>query len=669
MFKKITSPLLVFVVLLNAMIAYQAVEERSLNAPPQATAAFRIMDWSGERRGTDIRDAIATLADESGVQVAQIVQDPADPRASRILYSGSSVNSGTTPSGFNMLDIPPEFGRLMSTELVVDAAPAPLSPIGEWSGWGPVSAFQNFIERLSAEGITAEIIGNPTQLPTISSLPPSLLQVFACLVLLVIGIGVARVISAQRTLAVQQLHGATFTAKLWGMLDALAAVFAATMAIVGVLEVLFCFVLYDGAYISEFVGQTFLLAGLLFVFLVAGMSLATFLYHQIDPLPALQGATPGRSLLLTSWLLHGLLLIVVASLGATALSASHQFDSFSTYADQIKDENLSTVQFGGVYTQEQESEVGPIAGAWITDLDQRGDGLVAHHVALMNGPRTIDLLYVNDAYLERNPGQLPLATENTNSVHVYRPSHISNEELTGALEDVAFQSDSPEDSIIVHDVDSTGTYPTYSMPSAGGSSAVTSVSDPVLAVLPPGSIAATGFALSGDGFYVTDGDRALADAAENPGLNRYLRSVTPLSAITNQTIASTSADLAAAVSAFVAGIIALIIVTMTGVISYGQYARKRLKIQYLFGWRLSSMYLWFIVLEALALAALAVWLFNEWSAFRAEQESYLLVGLQGSGTPFFAGIAALVVLASSVILFTLSTAFVHHRMVKKGATQ
>ncbi|VDG76268.1 Uncharacterised protein [Actinobaculum suis] len=86
MFKKITSTLLVFVALLSTMIAYQALEERSLNAPPQATAAFRIMDWSGERRGTDIRDAIATLADESGVQVAQIVQDPADPRASRILY-------------------------------------------------------------------------------------------------------------------------------------------------------------------------------------------------------------------------------------------------------------------------------------------------------------------------------------------------------------------------------------------------------------------------------------------------------------------------------------------------------------------------------------------------------------------------------------------------------
>ncbi|MDI9498355.1 MAG: hypothetical protein QM270_07715 [Bacillota bacterium] len=668
MFRKVTSPLLAFVALLCAVIAYQVLEERSLNAPPQATVVFRIMDWSDGRSGSEIRNTISKLARQSCVQAAQIVQDPADPRASRILYTTGPGSATTSPSPATGLDIPPEFGHLMTTK-VVDGAPPGLSPIGEWSGWGSESSFQDFIGRLSVDGIAGEIISRPIQLPGLTSLPISFLQIYACLVLLIIGMGIAQVVSAQHTLAVQQLHGVSFVVKLWHTLAAPATVFAAATIIIGIVEALYCFAVYDGAYLREFVGQTVLLAGVLIVFLLAGIALAAFLYHRIDPLPALQGATPGRSLLLMSWLLHGLLLIVVASLGTTALGAAHRFDSFRAYAEQIRDENLSVVQFGGVYTPEQEAEVGQLADAWITEVDLRGNGLVAHHATLMDGLMPVDVLYVNNAYLDRNPGEMALQTNKLNSVHVYRPGNVSDAVFEKLLEEVAFQNDSAEEAIAVHDVNRTGTYPTYSMPSPAAGMSVTSVSDPVVVVLPQGSAAATAFALSGDGFFVSDGDQVLSDAAENPGINRYLRSITPLSTIADQIIASTSGDLAARVSAFIAGVFALLIVTLTGVVSYGQYARRRLAIQYLFGWRPGSMYLWFIILEALAAAALGVWFFGRLRAFRAEQESYLLVGTAGSASPFYAVPGALLAFAISFIVFVLGTTFVHRHLVRKGAIQ
>lgn len=124
-----------------------------------------------------------------------------------------------------------------------------------------------------------------------------------------------------------------------------------------------------------------------------------------------------------------------------------------------------------------------------------------------------------------------------------------------------------------------------------------------------------------------------------------------------------------AIAALVVGILALVIVTMTGVISYGQYARKRLEIQFLFGWKLSSMYLWFIVLEFFALAALGWWFVREVGRHRSEQESYILTGLDGSVVPFYAAPAALIALVISIIVFVGTTALVHTRMVKKGAVQ
>lgn len=668
MFRKVTLPLLVFVALLCAVIAYQALEERSLDAPPQATVVFRIMDWSNGRTGSEIRNTVSELARQSCVQAAQMVQDPADPRASRILYTAGPGSATTSPSPATGLDIPPEFGHLMITK-VVDGAPPGLSPIGEWSGWGSEPSFQDFIDRLSADGISGEIISRPIQLPGLTSLPMSFLQIYACLVLLVIGMGITQVVSAQRTLAVQQLHGVSFVVKLWHTLAAPVTVFAAATIIISIVEAIYCFAVYNGTYLREFVGQTVLLVGVLIVFLLAGIALAAFLYHRIDPLPALQGATPGRSLLLTSWLLHGLLLIVVASLGTTALGARHRLDSFRTYAEQIRDENLSVVQFGGVYTQEQEADVGQLAGKWITEVDLRGDGLVVHHATFMDGPMPVDVLYVNNSYLDRNPGEMTLQTNNLDSVHVYRPGNVSEGAFEMVLEDVTFQNNSAQEAIVIHDVNQTGTYPTYSMPSPAAGMSVASVSDPVVVVLPQGSAAATAFALSGDGFFITDGDQALSDVAENPELNRYLRSITPLSTIAAQTIASTSGDLAARVSAFIAGVIALIIVTMTGVVSYGQYARKRLAIQYLFGWRPSSMYLRFIFMEALTAAALGVWFLGRLRAFRTEQESCLLVGTAGSTSPFYALPAALLTFAVSFSVFVLSTAFVHRRLVRKGAIQ
>ena len=657
MYKKAVAPLLIIVVLVCGIVAYQTLEQRSIDAPPQATATFRVLDWTGTSSGAEIRMEIQAQALNDGVTVAQIVQDPKDPRSSRILHASDQLN------------VPADFGRLMSTNVVVGNAPSTLSPIGEWSGWGPIDGIEAVVSGLASNGITAEIISEPQSLPSLTALPASLVQVYASLVLFVIGLGVATVISTQRALAVQQLHGATLTVKLWRALASpLVAVIIAGVAL-SMAEAIYCLVAYDGAYIVEFVGQTLLLLGVLVVVLSASIALATFLYHQIDPLPALGGATPGRTLLLSSWVLHGVLLIVVASLGATALGANDRFESFSNYGNQIRAERLSVPQFGGVYTQEQENEAGRVTAKWITDLDTQGEGLVARHQSLLDGAQSFDVFYINEEYLERHAPASSIDTGSPNAVTVYRPTQVSQTAMDIAIDDIAFTSHSSSSSIDVVEVEHTGTFPTLTMPALSTNHVVTSLENPILVVLPRGSRATAKFALSGDGFYILDGEKVLSEASNDPEITRYLRSITPLDSLVDQTIAVASGERAMAIAALVVGILALVIVTMTGVISYGQYARKRLEIQFLFGWKLSSMYLWFIVLEFFALAALGWWFVREVGRHRSEQESYILTGLDGSVVPVYAAPAALIALVISIIVFVGTTALVHTRMVKKGAVQ
>ncbi|MGO0577423.1 hypothetical protein [Ornithinimicrobium panacihumi] len=601
-----------------------------------AQQLITITQWSGKESAADLRRDIEEAANDGGFQLGQLVPDPENSRVARTLYvAGPGIVKPGTPDNF--LD----FGDAMHTTVQPLTDLGLHSPVGNWVVFGDSEDTLIATRVLHEHG--AETLPQAlTTSPQLGQLPQSAKTIIAAFVLLLFGTTAAFVVTRTRRYAIARMHGRRL---LSGWRQEVVPFFYAWLAggvatlIVGVALTVARF---DGVGLGPLVLQALAISTVFLVGVGMAFVLLLAVTHSMPLLAALKGDIPGRTIVLSSYVLRSAAIALALGLGATSASLLVDGQARAEAERPLQElRGAAVLTLGNAFTEEDQNLLGRTVEAWLADLDAEGKVLLAKQETIGGGDSMIaphPTLLVNDKYLdEQHIGlhdETVLSREALNQdVTVMIPPELwPNREAVVAeaktLLELRTRDAGRDLSTRTLEARASQVVATYSSPSEVAGAPLQQdqqafLRDAIIIVMPPNTYEGYVSAVSAGELIVLDPDVVRAQVQQDAQLQRFVLSVTPATAKADLIASEKQSEFR---SASFAAAISYLVLLLAGIAVAGGYAKQfatRIFVQHLNGWRISKTYRALIVVEALLLSFILAW-----APFRVAQERSELAQLQ-----------------------------------------
>lgn len=674
--------LMVFIWVVAAALSFVLVSQRNDSAPLPATSLVTATTWSGSATAHELRDSLLRYSREHQVTFAQEVADFDDGGAVRHLYLADG--DPAVDGGAWLTDGIGDFGGSTTTHVHPLAQLGERSPLGNYNVFGDPVKARAFASFLSDQGLEARAVS----ISKLGALSRSVVTALAVVALLVVSLVGAHVVAGTRRYAVSRLHGDGYGAMLLEDLRRLAPTWLVA-GLVTLTGVGLAAGLRDGAGVPLYLVTTGRLALLLLAIAATAYGLVLAMIVSVDLEPALKGRLPAGALTFTAYGLR--ITAAVVALGAVATSLTlaadlrdrdASVDAFQRLGD------LSTLTLGNAYNPEDQADLNSKVGPWLRDVDAQGGLLIAAQEVLGGEDPTwrgSTVLVVNDAFLADQPVRLAeggrLSPADLTGVTVAVPDDYWNDRdrlgpVLGLDTQLRPEAGTEHASVRLAPHQKLFTYTPASGTGASTQAwgAVKSVvTDPVLVIVPSanGLLTDDSYAsiASQQEALLTDPRAAASKVHSDPGLERFVRGITPVADTAARTVAADAADLRSTVFTAVAG---CLVVLMTGVAAALVHTRRmaqRLVVRHLNGWSFIATHRRALAVEAVVLTAVVAWIpwhvLSERRALAAWAAAGPLPVDPPDVTPGeWAGIAVLVGLTAGGFLLALHAT--HRRALRTG---
>lgn len=533
------------------------------------------------------------------MRVGQLIPSTRDHQGARTIYLAGPGSEAQVRQS------PRDFGDAMHTGYALMPEIAEQSLVGDWIVYGDTQDSEAVLEFMRDNGAKVSIEHYPS-FPLL--FPPGNPVWVACLVLAAAAIGL--VASRTRRHAVTRLNGGSsaggwlrdlFPVIAWWLVAGVATTITVTTWII---------TRFDGAGLAEVLVQTGYLASLFLASAAAATVCALTAVYRVDLLGALNGKLPARGIIVASGTIRGLAvlfilagLVQIASLSTKAAAQQKRLDTLSQLGGAYH------LAVGKAFSNEDQNVMGKTVRPWLQEHDRAGHLLLAKRVESPVG----DLLLVNKQYLQKyqvtlSDGRdaLEVASETQATLLIpenrLRDRDAITAESTSTLEleaepDITLESftSRPASSVPIFEAGDTAV-PLTAQPAS-------SLSNPVIIILPAGHIASYAAISSSRELLILDRDAILRDIDSTPTIARYVLSVTPVELEVTRAATAIERDLhlaifttitAACIAVFAGGALAA---------TYCQLRARRIFVRQIHGHRWLGSYLPLWGLELILAAA------------------------------------------------------------------